>query len=198
MRSASPSRSSRGREPTWLSVALDIRVAERGQAFAGRLAGRDGGEALLDVAAVLLEVQRRRSPRGQLAGSASRSPRAIEVVGQAPGLVAGPGLEGGHELALVDQAVLQCEQSEEEIAIGGDGGIGNLRSARPRSDIGRRQRRRQGASHRSHYRTTSRGIHSRPAGSDRPGRDCASTELAEARRDYLQASSQWDRDGIAK
>ena len=44
-----------------------------------------------------------------------------EVVGQAPGLVAGPGLEGGDELALVDQAVLKREQSEEEMAVGGGG-----------------------------------------------------------------------------
>ena len=47
-----------------------------------------------------------------------------EVVGQRPGLVAGPGLEGGDELALVDQAVLQGEQAEEEVAVGGDGGHG--------------------------------------------------------------------------
>jgi hypothetical protein len=41
------------------------------------------------------------------------------VVGQAPGLVAGPGLEGGDELDLVDQAVLEREQSEEKTAAGG-------------------------------------------------------------------------------
>ena len=41
------------------------------------------------------------------------------MVGQALGLVAGPGLEGGDELALVDQAVLKREQSEEEMAVGG-------------------------------------------------------------------------------
>ena len=47
-----------------------------------------------------------------------------EVVGQRPGLVAGPGLEGGDELVLVDQAVLQGEQAEEQVAVGGDGGHG--------------------------------------------------------------------------
>src|SRR5262249_33289030 len=41
-----------------------------------------------------------------------------EVVGQRPGLVAGPGLEGGDELALVDQAVLEREQAEEQVAVG--------------------------------------------------------------------------------
>jgi hypothetical protein len=41
------------------------------------------------------------------------------LVGQAPGFVAGPGLEGGDEDALVDQAVLKGEQSEKEMAVGG-------------------------------------------------------------------------------
>ena len=47
-----------------------------------------------------------------------------EVLGQGPGLVAGPGLEGGDELDLVDQAVLQGEQAEEQVVVGGDGGHG--------------------------------------------------------------------------
>jgi hypothetical protein len=42
-----------------------------------------------------------------------------ELVGQAPGLVQGPGLEGGDKLYLVDQAVLKGEQSEQEMAVGG-------------------------------------------------------------------------------
>ena len=48
----------------------------------------------------------------------------MQVVGQRPALVAGPGLEGGDELPLVDHAVLECEQTEEQVAIGGDGGHG--------------------------------------------------------------------------
>ena len=61
-----------------------------------------------------------------------------EVVGQRPGLVAGPGLEGGDELALVDQAVLQREQAEEEVARGIESGgmmVGSERgiAARPGS-----------------------------------------------------------------
>ena len=43
-----------------------------------------------------------------------------------------PGLEGGHELALVDQPVLQREQSEEEMAGGGHG------TSLPGSEPGRR------------------------------------------------------------
>src|SRR5262249_52458862 len=35
-----------------------------------------------------------------------------------------PGPEGGDELALVDQADLQGEQAEEQVAVGGDGGHG--------------------------------------------------------------------------
>src|SRR5262245_25360805 len=46
------------------------------------------------------------------------------MVGQGTGLVERPRLEGGHELALVDQAVLQREQAEEQVAVSGDGGHG--------------------------------------------------------------------------
>jgi hypothetical protein len=44
-----------------------------------------------------------------------------ELVGQAPGLVGGPVLEGGDQGAVVDQPVLKREQSEEEMAVGGGG-----------------------------------------------------------------------------
>jgi hypothetical protein len=44
------------------------------------------------------------------------------MVGQTAGLVAGPGVERGDELRLLDQPVLQGEQAEEEVAVGGDGG----------------------------------------------------------------------------
>jgi hypothetical protein len=47
-----------------------------------------------------------------------------EVVGQGAGLVERPGLEGGHELDLVNQPVLEREESEEQITFGGDGGHG--------------------------------------------------------------------------
>ena len=43
------------------------------------------------------------------------------MIGQALGLVAGPCLKGEHELALVDQAVLKREQSEQEMAVSGGG-----------------------------------------------------------------------------
>ena len=44
-----------------------------------------------------------------------------QMVGQSRGLVAGPSLKGGDEGTLVDQAVLQREQSEEEVAVRGGG-----------------------------------------------------------------------------
>jgi hypothetical protein len=47
-----------------------------------------------------------------------------KVLGQRPLLIASPGLEGGHELHLVDQAVLQGQQVEEKITLGGYGSHG--------------------------------------------------------------------------
>ena len=98
----------------------DIRVADPRQALPRRLAGRHRGEALLDVAAVGFQVnlgqrlQQRPLGGGQVASG-------LQMVGQALGLVERPGLEGGDELALVDDAVLKCEQSEEQMAVGGGG-----------------------------------------------------------------------------
>ena len=47
-----------------------------------------------------------------------------EMFGQGAGLVAGPGLERGKELALVDQTDLQSHETEEEIAVVIDGDHG--------------------------------------------------------------------------
>ena len=110
-----------GSSPAWVDgradVAergLDVGVAEPGQALAGGAAGRDGGQALLGVAAVLLQVQGDQGlEHGTLLGVEVAA--GDEVVGQRPGLVAGPGLEGGDELDLVDQAVLEGEQAEEQV-----------------------------------------------------------------------------------
>ena len=57
----------------------------------------------LGVAAVLLEVQRdQRLDRSALV--VVEVATGDEVIGHRAGLVAGPGVEGGDELALVDQA----------------------------------------------------------------------------------------------
>ena len=48
-------------------------------------------------------------------------PQRDQVVGQGPRLVAGPGVERGDELRLLDQAGLQGQQAEEEMAVGSHG-----------------------------------------------------------------------------
>ena len=76
--------------------ALDVGVADLGQALAGRAAGGDGGQALLGAAAVLLEVPRDQGlDRGAVVGVEIAA--GDEVVGQAA-TFEGPGLEGGDEL----------------------------------------------------------------------------------------------------
>ncbi len=44
-----------------------------------------------------------------------------EVLGERPGLVERPRLERGDEPDLVDEAILEGQQPEEEVAFGGDG-----------------------------------------------------------------------------
>src|SRR5262249_44827524 len=53
-----------------------------------------------------------------------------EVIGQGPYPVAGPGLEGGDELDLVDQPVLERKQAEEEMVGGGHVGLRGSRMAK--------------------------------------------------------------------
>jgi hypothetical protein len=99
----------------------DVGVADAGQFFAGRAAGGDRRQAPLGIA-MLLDVQgRQRLDRGPLGGV--EVAQGDEVIGQRPALVAGPGPEGVDELVLVDQGVLQGEDSP------GPGGA--VRDARP-------------------------------------------------------------------
>ena len=72
---------------------LDLGLAQLGQAGAGGSVGGDGGQALLHVAACFLTWTATSASRPAPA-SASQVTAGDEVVGQAPGLVAGPGLEG--------------------------------------------------------------------------------------------------------
>ena len=87
-----------------------------GQALAGRPAGGDGGEALLHVAAVGLDVHGRQGLDGGSLGGIE-VPQGDQVIGQGSRLVARPGVERGDELSLLDQAVLQGQQAEEEVAV---------------------------------------------------------------------------------
>ena len=101
----------------------DVGIAELGEALTGGAAGGDGGETPFHVAAVLLDMA---SHQGIDGGSVVSIEVAAtdEVVGEGAGLVERPGLEGGHELDLVDQPVLECKQSEQQVAVGGDAGHG--------------------------------------------------------------------------
>ncbi len=101
--------------------AIEVEVADGGERLAGGGSGGHGREAAGRVAAVLPQVQ---ADHGLDAESLVVVEVAApdEVVGQGASPVAGPGLEGGDELPLVDEAVLECEQTEEQVALGGDGG----------------------------------------------------------------------------
>ena len=103
--------------PTWPSVASTsgspIRPGSRGSSCRPRPrpgSSRRRRRALqVDVGQGLQQ-----GPLGR-----SQVPAGFQVVGEAPGLVERPRLERGHELALVDEAVLKGEQAEQEMTVGG-------------------------------------------------------------------------------
>ncbi len=99
--------------------ALDVVVADLGQALAGRAAGLDGGQALLSRAAVLLDMP---LDKGLDGGSVLGVEVAAggEVVRHGARLIASPGAEGGDESVLIDQTVLEREESEKEVAVDGN------------------------------------------------------------------------------
>jgi hypothetical protein len=104
--------------------AAEVGVADPGQALAGRATRRDRGETPLHFASVLLDVAGHEGvDRQSVVGIEVAA--VDEVVGQVADLVQGPGLEGGHELDLVDQPVLEGERAKQEVAVGGDGGHGS-------------------------------------------------------------------------
>jgi hypothetical protein len=104
---------------------LDVRVLHGGQALERGLAGGDVGQAPRDVAAVRLDVQVGQGLDHRPLGVAQVA-QGDEVVGQGSRLVAGPGMKSGHELGRLDQASLQREQAEQEVAFGGDGSHGEV------------------------------------------------------------------------
>src|SRR5262249_40052976 len=97
--------------------AAEVRVADPGEALLGGATGGEGGQALLEVAAVLLEVEGGQGLEGGPLGVVEVT-AADQEIGKQSILGAAPGLEGGDELALIDQPVLQGEQAEEQIALG--------------------------------------------------------------------------------
>jgi hypothetical protein len=98
----------------------DVRGAQAGQAVASCLASGDGGEALLDVAPVGVNLQGRQGLDGGSLGGI-QVPQRDQMVSQGSRLVAGPGVERRDKLRLLDQAGLEGEQAEEEMAVGGHG-----------------------------------------------------------------------------
>ncbi len=92
-----------------------IGIVDAVQALAGRAADGDRGQAPRCIAPVPGEM-------GTSQAFQKRPMRRVEVsqgdemFGKGPGFVAGPRMERGDQLPLVDQAVLKREQSEEEVA----------------------------------------------------------------------------------
>jgi hypothetical protein len=96
-----------GSESDMSQGSLDVGIAEPSQALVSGAAGRDGRQASLDIP-VLGDVQaHHRVDDDPLA--VVKMTEGDEMVGQSTGLVEGPGLEGGHELDLVDQTILEGE-----------------------------------------------------------------------------------------
>jgi hypothetical protein len=122
---------------------LDVRVRHGGQALEGGRAGGDGGQAPRDVAAVGLDVQvGERLDHRPLGGA--QVAQGDEVVGQRSRPVGGPGVEGGHEMGRRNQAVLEGQQAQQEVAVGGHGassrGLVTVRRLPPWQSPGRRPR----------------------------------------------------------
>jgi len=95
----------------------------RAQALASGAAGRDRRQALLGVATVFFQMQPDHDVDRTALSLVQVSP-AHEVAGQRPRLIERPGAECTEELILVDQPVLEPEQSKEQVAVGfgGHGG----------------------------------------------------------------------------
>jgi hypothetical protein len=96
---------------------LDLAIGQANQTLASGTACVQSRQALLHIAAMSLEVPRHQRLDGGAVLVVQVSSRG-QVVGQALGPIERPGLERGHELDLVDDAVLEREQSKEEMAVG--------------------------------------------------------------------------------
>jgi hypothetical protein len=99
---------------------LNVSAADPRKRFASRPSDGQDGQAIAGLAAQGLDVQ----TGDGLDSGAARSieiSKVDEVVGQGSPLVASPGGESCKERSLVDQAVLQGEQTKEETAIAIDG-----------------------------------------------------------------------------
>ena len=109
-----------GRRPDVEQGALNLGVADGGERCAGGRCCGDSGEASLGAAVLFQVPGHQRLDDSPVVGV--EIAHGDEVLGQRPALFERPGLEGPDEPGLVNQAILQSEQTEEEIAIGIGGG----------------------------------------------------------------------------
>ena len=94
---------------------FDVGIAQAGKCLARRAAGIDGGQAFLDVVAMLLDVTRYEKLHGTpIAGTEIAA--GDKMIGHRPRLVVSPRLKGSDELALVDQAILKREHAKEQVS----------------------------------------------------------------------------------
>src|SRR6516165_4211450 len=102
---------------------VNLRVADLGQAVVRRPAGRNGCETLFHVSTLLFQVALHQGiDRESVVGAEVSA--LDKMVGERSGAIERPRLESSHELDLVDQPVLERQKTEEQIAIGSDGGHG--------------------------------------------------------------------------
>ena len=97
---------------------FDVRVADLGEAGADGTAGIQRRDALLGVAPVATEMLGGK-PFEQGAFAGVDRPLSGQDLGDRPRLVAGPGAKGENQHVLVDQPVLQGEQTNEQVAVRG-------------------------------------------------------------------------------
>ena len=99
---------------------LDVGVRQADQILAGGAVCVQSRQALLHIAAVPFEMPRRQRLDGG-AVFALEVAAGGQMIGQALAPIKCPSLERGQELTLVNDSVLKCDQSHEEMAVGGDG-----------------------------------------------------------------------------
>ena len=117
MRSESSSSVEPGAEKTCPSVASTSGPPAAHETFASGTSDGKDGKALLEVAAKGLEMHTGDGlDRGAARGI--EVPERDEMVGQRSALVASPGGECREQRPLVDQAVLEGQQAEEQVARG--------------------------------------------------------------------------------
>ncbi len=99
---------------------LDVDVGQSSQALARRAAGVDGRQALFHVTSMPFEVPRRQGLDGGAVIVVEVTAYG-QMVGQTQRPFERPGPERGQKLILVDDPILEREQSKEEMAVGGHG-----------------------------------------------------------------------------